>query len=97
MAAQLNKIWPNVNLAKCQSYVAEISNIRDMVLYALWCSGELSYYKLLLITGVDSDSLNDELERLIKNDDIKVIRLGDVEEFFSNSYSSNSFRLNRPL
>jgi len=89
----LRKILPH--MAQCQGYFDENQSTRDAILYTLWCSGELSYYKLLLLTGMEMTSLNKELENLINSKDVKVLKLGDKADCFTNIFTSNSFRLNR--
>lgn len=90
---RLTDIFPNI--AHLRGYSDEMQSSRDMVVYTLWRSGELSYYKLLLMTGMDAASLNKELEGLINSKDIKLLKLGDTADCFTNIFTSNSFRLNR--
>jgi len=92
-AEKLRKILPHT--AQCRGYSDEIQSARDTVLDTLWRSGELSYYKLLLMTGMETSSLNKELENLIDSKDVKVLKLGDDADCFTNIFTSNSFRLNR--
>ena len=93
MAPQLRQILPK--LAQCQSFSEDYESHRDIVLYTLWCSGELSYYKLLLMTGIDSTSLNEELESLVRDNEVKMLEIGDSTDCFTNAFTSNSFRLVR--
>ncbi len=86
---------PTTLLSEFQYYPDEVHTSREMILYALRRAGELPYYKLLLLTGLDISLLNNELEQLIADNKIFVTRHGGDADCFANSFSSSSFRLNR--
>ncbi|HFC93024.1 MAG TPA: hypothetical protein ENJ51_09450 [Leucothrix mucor] len=87
------KIVPHIS--KCWYFPDEIQTPREMVLYTLWLNGELPFYKVLLLTGMDIDKLNSELKKLIEEKEIASIELGDAEGCFKNGFSSSSFRVAR--
>ena len=79
----------------CLVYPDVVQTAKEKILFALWRFGELPYYKLMLLTGLKVDALNEELSDLLNNQEITTTKRSASSRNFRDGFGAQSFRVTR--